>query len=160
MSETENEQIENPELAKLAQTVQKSEVEKALSETEEKEEAEEEGKEEKEQVYPFIGKFFDTILRTLAQRRGMSDEAIEKYIALNEIEIDGINDAFSPILRKVFEKVGLSGEEIYALITFITLIGSRAIIIISFKPKKEEKVRDVEGKEVKEQNDQQNEAHK
>jgi len=159
MSETKNEQIENPELAKLAQTVQKSEVEKALSETEEKEEAEEEGKEEKEQVYPFIGKFFDTILRTLAQRRGMSDEAIEKYIALNEIEMDGINDAFSPLLKKVFEKVGLEGDEIYALITFITLIGSRFILIISFKPKKEEKVRDVEGKEVKE-NDQQNEAHK
>ena len=158
MSETKNEQIENPELAKLAQTVQKSEVEKALSETEEKEEAEEEGKEE-EQTYPFIGKFFDTILKTLAQRRGMPDEAIEKYIALNEIEIDGINDAFSPILKKVFEKVGLTGEEIYALITFITLIGSRFILIISFKPKKEEKVRDVEGKEVKE-NDQQIEAHK
>ena len=157
MSE-ENEQIQNPELAKLAQTVQKSEVEKALSETEEKEEAEKEG-EEKEQVYPFIGKFFDTILKTLAQRRGMPDEAIEKYIALNEIEIDGINDAFSPILKKVFEKVGLTGEEIYALITFITLIGSRFILIISFKPKKEEKVRDVEGKEVKE-NDQQIEAHK
>ena len=149
MSE-ENEQIENPELAKLAQTVQKSEVEKALSETEEKEE---------EQTYKFIGKFFDTVLRTLAQRRGMSDEAIEKYIALNEIEMDGINDAFSPLLRKVFEKVGLTGEEIYALITFITLIGSRAIIIISYKPKKEGKVRDVEGKEVKE-NDQQIEAHK
>jgi len=159
MSEEKNEQIENPELAKLAQTVQKSEVEKALSETEEKEETKEEGEEEKEQVYPFIGKFFDTVLRTLAQRRGMTDEAIEKYIALNEIEIDGINDAFSPILKKVFEKVGLTGEEIYALITFITLIGSRAIIIISFKPKKEEKVRDIEGKEVKE-NDQQNEAHK
>jgi len=157
MSE-ENEQIQNPELAKLAQTVQKSEVEKALSETEEKEEAEKEG-EEKEQVYPFIGKFFDTILKTLAQRRGMPDEAIEKYIALNEIEMDGINDAFSPILKKVFEKVGLTGEEIYALITFITLIGSRFILIISFKPKKEEKVRDVEGKEVKE-NDQQIEAHK
>ena len=158
MSE-ENEQIENPELAKLAQTVQKSEVEKALSETEEKEETKEEG-EEKEQVYPFIGKFFDTVLRTLAKRRGMSDEEIEKYIALNEIEMDGINDAFSPILKKVFEKVGLTGEEIYALITFITLIGSRFILIISFKPKKEEKVRDVEGKEVKEQSDQQNEAHK
>jgi len=157
MSE-ENEQIENPELAKLAQTVQKSEVEKALSETEEKEETKEEG-EEKEQVYPFIGKFFDTVLRTLAKRRGMSDEEIEKYIALNEIEMDGINDAFSPILKKVFEKVGLTGEEIYALITVITLIGSRFILIISFKPKKEEKVRDVEGKEVKE-NDQQNEAHK
>ena len=158
MSKTENEQIQNPELAKLAQTVQKSEVEKALSETEEKEKTKEEG-EEKEQVYPFIGKFFDTILRTLAQRRGMPDEAIEKYIALNEIEMDGINDAFSPLLKKVFEKVGLEGDEIYALITFITLIGSRFILIISFKPKKEEKVRDIEGKEVKE-NDQQNEAHK
>ena len=158
MSEEENEQIENPELAKLAQTVQKSEVEKALSETEEKEEAEEEGKEE-EQTYPFIGKFFDTVLRTLAKKRGMSDEEIEKYIALNEIEMDGINDAFSPLLKKVFEKVGLEGDEIYALITFITLIGSRFILIISFKPKKEEKVRDIEGKEVKE-NDQQIEAHK
>ena len=158
MSEEKNEQIENPELAKLAQTVQKSEVEKALSETEEKEEAEEEGKEE-EQTYPFIGKFFDTVLRTLAKKRGMSDEEIEKYIALNEIEMDGINDAFSPLLKKVFEKVGLEGDEIYALITFITLIGSRFILIISFKPKKEEKVRDVEGKEVKE-NDQQIEAHK
>jgi len=160
MSE-ENEQIENPELAKLAQTIQKSEIEKAFSETEteKKEETKEEEEKEEEQTYKFIGKFFDTILRTLAKRRGMSDEEIEKYIALNEIEIDGINDAFSPILRKVFEKVGLTGEEIYALITFITLIGSRAVIIISFKPKKEEKVRDVEGKEVKE-NDQQNEAHK
>jgi len=158
MSEEKNEQIENPELAKLAQTVQKSEVEKALSETEEKEEAEEEGKEE-EQTYPFIGKFFDTVLRTLAKKRGMSDEEIEKYIALNEIEMDGINDAFSPLLKKVFEKVGLEGDEIYALITFITLIGSRFILIISFKPKKEEKVRNVEGKEVKE-NDQQIEAHK
>ena len=154
MSE-ENEQIENPELAKLAQTIQPSEIEKALSETEEKEETKEEGEEkEEEQTYKFIGKFFDTVLRTLAQRRGMPDEAIEKYIALNEIEMDGINDAFSPLLRKVFEKVGLTGEEIYALITFITLIGSRAIIIISYKPKKEGKVRDVEGKEVKE-NDQQ-----
>ena len=144
----ENEQIENPELAKLAQTVQKSEVEKALSETEEKEEAEEEGKEE-EQTYKFIGKFLDTVMRTIAQRRGMSEEEIEKHIAMNEIEMDMANEALSPILKKIFEKLGLESEEIYALITFITLIGSRAIIIISYKPKKEEK------KEVKEQNDQQ-----
>jgi len=151
MSE-ESEEIENPELAKLAQTIQPSEVEKAL-ETEEKEESKEEGEEEKEQTYPFIGKFFDTILRTLAQRRGMPDETIEKYIALNEIEMDGINDAISPILRKVFEKVGLESDEIYALITFITLIGSRFILIISFKPKKEEK------KEVKSENDQQKQTN-
>jgi len=151
MSEEENEQIENPELAKLAQKVQKSEIEKALSETEteEKEETEEEGKEEKEQVYPFIGSFFDTILRTIAERRGMPEEEIEKHVRLNEIEIDGINKGLSPVLQKIFEKIGLESDEVYAVITFITLIAPRFVIVFMWKPKKEEKKEEMKNDQQK-----------
>ncbi|MFP3209291.1 MAG: hypothetical protein RXR82_06300 [Nitrososphaeria archaeon] len=132
MSE-ESEEIQNPELAKLAQSIQPSEVEKALQAPEGGEEAAEE---EQEQVYPFLGKFIDSILRIIAKRRGMTDEDIERYIALNEIEMDSANEALSPILRRVFEKLGLAPDEIYALLTFLMLIGPRAVIIATYKPEK------------------------
>jgi len=146
-------EIQHEELKKLAQSIEPSEVEKAL-ETEAETEGEapegEGGEAEGEgQIYSFIGKFMDTALRAIAKRRGMSDEDIERYIALNEMEMDSANEALSPLLRKLFAKLGLAPDEIYALLAFIMIVGPRAIIIASYKPRNEN-VTVVPGKSAKE----------
>ena len=137
--EVEAGEIEHEELRKLAQSVEPSEVERAMGEGEEAEGGEEEGGEEEGQVYTFIGKFIDMALRAVAKRRGMTDEDIEKYIALNEIEMDSMNEALSPILRKIFMKLGLTPSEIYAVLAFMMIIGPRAFILATYQPPKEEK---------------------
>jgi hypothetical protein len=143
--EVEAGEIEHEELRKLAQSVEPSEVERALGEgegereggkveeAEEAEEAEEEG-----QVYTFIGKFIDMALRAIAKRRGMPDEDIERYIALNEIEMDSMNEALSPLLRRILERLGLTPSEIYAVLAFIMIVGPRAFILATYQPPKKE----------------------
>lgn len=137
--EVEAGEIEHEELRKLAQSVEPSEVERALDEGEGEEAGEageaEEGEEEG-QVYTFIGKFVDMALRAVAKRRGMPDEDIEKYIALNEIEMDSMNEALSPLLRRIFAKLGLTPSEIYAVLAFMMIIGPRAFILATYQPPK------------------------
>jgi hypothetical protein len=143
--EVEAGEIEHEELRKLAQSVEPSEVERALGEGEGEETGEAEEGEEEEQVYTFIGKFIDMALRAIAKRRGMTDEDIERYIALNEIEMDSMNEALSPILRKIFAKLDLTPSEIYAVLAFVMIIGPRAFILATYQPPREERREAAEG---------------
>jgi len=139
VSEPGEEEIQHEELAKLAQSVKPSEVEQAMGEQAPEAKPEGQAPEGEEQIYPFLGKFIDSIMRIVAKRRGMPDEDIEKYIAMNQIEMDSANEALSPVVRKIFEKLGLASDEIYALLAFIMLVAPRAVIIATYKPPKPEK---------------------
>jgi len=143
-------EIQHEELAKLAQSVKPSEVEQAMGEQAPEAKQEGQAPQEEEQIYPFLGKFLDSIMRMVAKRRGMPDEDIEKYIAMNQIEMDSANEALSPVVRRIFEKLGLAPDETYDLLAFLMLVGPRAVIIATYKPPKEEKP-----KEEKKENDKQ-----
>ena len=145
-------EIQHEELAKLAQSVKPSEVEQAMGEQAPEAKQEGQAPQEEEQIYPFLGKFLDSIMRMVAKRRGMPDEDIEKYIAMNQIEMDSANEALSPVVRKIFEKLGLAPDEIYALLAFLILVAPRAVIIVTFKP---EKPKEEKKKEEKKENDKQ-----
>jgi len=138
--------IQNPQLQKLAQSVQESETEQIIQG--EQEQGQQEGQEgqgqeqpkPKTDFYQNLGKFTNSLLITIAQRRGLTKYEIDQYITLSEPEMDMVNDGFGPILRHVFEDLlHMTSDEVGALMSFLTVIGPRIPYLMATKPKENNK---------------------